>query len=534
MVETRRMENGNGRYGWPVGDHRRMVDNGWDENRRRPLEGVRDPPKTVERALNEDCHIEVKEYFLATVLRDGGVEYFSSAPDRLSPSLVPHVFNMEQFLRAVDSPEAPASHNSSPSPVTSRRVRAGYGNGPQRTTASRKGPREQTIPAPVRKIALRIGNSEGVWEFYLQRFRSVQQNACKLIAKAWIKAVAPKKQSTYPYTGSQIPDWWPKPWGSTEFERVRHREPDHLKRHERIPLCAHILRLVVEPNENQHKDIRQHNLTVAKLEKVARDALKPFLDESSTNEAKLLFLKEALKVAKMEEQYKRGEIGGSTDAYIMPADRIPVEEDEADPPDDGSASPQSISVESNLNIMLGGQSPTTTIPGPAAMMTLPSPSPHYGPGQLTTAMGSDQSPYAESMDIDDRLHSQHGSSRRTSTYTSSPSEYASSLGPQVTLYPPSAGGPPWQQTTSAPPNGAMFAFSHSQGAIALPAPHPQAHHAQAHAAGYGTHLDHQLGQPQYLGSPFDGLPNANAVFRNAGASPGHGAAPGYGQREYGH
>lgn len=77
---------------------------------------------------------------------------------------------------------------------------------------------------------IKIGNSEDVWNFYEQRFKNCQQTACKLIAKAWVKAVEPKKQSTHPYTGSdeKAPDWWPKPWGPTKEDKVRHKEPDHL------------------------------------------------------------------------------------------------------------------------------------------------------------------------------------------------------------------------------------------------------------------------------------------------------------------
>lgn len=77
---------------------------------------------------------------------------------------------------------------------------------------------------------IKIGDTAAVWSFYEQRFKNCQQTACKLIAKAWVKAVEPKKQSTHPYTGSdeKAPDWWPKPWGPTKDDKVRHKEPDHL------------------------------------------------------------------------------------------------------------------------------------------------------------------------------------------------------------------------------------------------------------------------------------------------------------------
>lgn len=80
------------------------------------------------------------------------------------------------------------------------------------------------------KRPVRISEEHVIWNIYDQRFRGLQQTACKLIAKAWVKLVEPKKQSTHPYTGSdeKAPDWWPKPWGTTRDEKVRHKEPDHL------------------------------------------------------------------------------------------------------------------------------------------------------------------------------------------------------------------------------------------------------------------------------------------------------------------
>lgn len=77
---------------------------------------------------------------------------------------------------------------------------------------------------------MKIGNDDDLWRYYEQRFKNLQQTACKMMAKAWVKAVEPKKQSTHPYTGSdeKAPDWWPKPWGPTKEDKVRHKEPDHL------------------------------------------------------------------------------------------------------------------------------------------------------------------------------------------------------------------------------------------------------------------------------------------------------------------
>lgn len=95
----------------------------------------------------------------------------------------------------------------------------------------------------VAKRGLRIGDEEEVAKFYDQRFRSCQQSACKVIAKAWIKLIAPKKQTNHPYTGKdeKAPDWWPKPWGTTREEKIRHKEPDHLHKHGTFSLTFGLL-----------------------------------------------------------------------------------------------------------------------------------------------------------------------------------------------------------------------------------------------------------------------------------------------------
>lgn len=97
----------------------------------------------------------------------------------------------------------------------------------RRDLALDAGPAVQVVHA---KRAIKIGNKDEVWKLYESRFKSMQQFACKIIAKAWIKLIAPKKQSNYPYTGSdkKAPDWWPKAWGNARDEKVRHKEPDHL------------------------------------------------------------------------------------------------------------------------------------------------------------------------------------------------------------------------------------------------------------------------------------------------------------------
>ena len=105
---------------------------------------------------------------------------------------------------------------------------------------------DDDVPVTVSttRRGIKINDSADLEGFYEQRFKNCQQTACKLIAKAWVKAVEPKKQSTHPYTGSdaRAPDWWPKPWGETKEEKVRHKEPDHLYKRGKKPTLYGSLR----------------------------------------------------------------------------------------------------------------------------------------------------------------------------------------------------------------------------------------------------------------------------------------------------
>lgn len=96
--------------------------------------------------------------------------------------------------------------------------------------SSRRGTKADNTMTTTSRRGIQVGDADAVWDFYQERFKNCQQTACKLIAKAWVKAVEPKKQSTHPYTGSdeKAPEWWPKPWGPTKDDKVRHKEPDHL------------------------------------------------------------------------------------------------------------------------------------------------------------------------------------------------------------------------------------------------------------------------------------------------------------------
>jgi hypothetical protein len=93
------------------------------------------------------------------------------------------------------------------------------------------------------QITLHIGNPDEVVHFLKMRFTQIQQLATKVIAKAWIKAICPKKQANFPYVDSnpradqsqkrrrprhdgppRIPLFWP------DVDLCRHKEPDHTRK----------------------------------------------------------------------------------------------------------------------------------------------------------------------------------------------------------------------------------------------------------------------------------------------------------------
>lgn len=82
---------------------------------------------------------------------------------------------------------------------------------------------------------IHISNNQETVDQLSDCFKELRQQACKSIAKAWVKAVEPKKQTAYPYRNGDRskPPWWPK--------GVRHKEPDHLKKSERISLMLSIV-----------------------------------------------------------------------------------------------------------------------------------------------------------------------------------------------------------------------------------------------------------------------------------------------------
>ncbi|KAK0759692.1 hypothetical protein N5P37_007880 [Trichoderma harzianum] len=314
----------------------------------------RPPLMQIDEALRTHCGIVAKHYFVAAINEDGAsMTFFSPSPGRgMTDNTIRQFFDASRYRQVMSRIDAgadpmlddynledsfynrPAAFNRSRM-IDGRRRNSGFGDwsgspirqGRKRVRGTRAVNDEDDVPMTVSsRRGIRIGDPHAVWSFYEQRFKNCQQTACKLIAKAWVKAVEPKKQSTHPYTGSdeKAPAWWPKPWGPTKDDKVRHKEPDHLyKRAERVHLLAHILRLVVEPNAKQHPDIQKLGLNVKKLEETTVEALSSFFMDNEANAKKRPFLNEIFKVARQEERYKNGEIDGTTEVYVMAEDKMP-------------------------------------------------------------------------------------------------------------------------------------------------------------------------------------------------------------------
>ncbi|PLB53679.1 hypothetical protein P170DRAFT_346625 [Aspergillus steynii IBT 23096] len=181
-------------------------------------------------------------------------------------------------------------------------------------------PVEELPPASTTNmIGLEIGDEEKVLEYYENALKHFQQINCRLIAKAFIKFIEPRKQVKHPYNGGKPrgtgqkgdpektkPEWWPA--------GVNHKEPDHLRKDQRVALLVHILR-----------KLDQSGITPEKLQEVAHDArrqLKP--------PEKIEIFDEIFRVRRMEQRYERGEVDATTVVYVLNRDSSAKGEKDAD------------------------------------------------------------------------------------------------------------------------------------------------------------------------------------------------------------
>lgn len=126
-----------------------------------------------------------------------------------------------------------------------------------------------------------LASATAVEHYLVDCVTSFQQLNCKALCKSWIKLIEPKKQTNYPYNLGDRgkPGWWPN--------NVRHKEPDHLMKEERITLLVTILRLpgvetlrlrantqnCMNQLEKSRLTVLEHMFHVAALEKAYKKRL---------------------------------------------------------------------------------------------------------------------------------------------------------------------------------------------------------------------------------------------------------------------
>jgi hypothetical protein len=280
----------------------------------------RQPPMGIADALRSCCGINAKQVFVAAVGHDGVLTTFlSPGPGlQLPEDTISNFFlknNFKEVVRGLDfgtmGHERHSSADDSDSSYRQTRKRS-------RGDFIKREDEDAPVKVPAR-VPIRIGDPRVTKEFYNRCLNRIQQAACKHIAKAWIKTVEPKKQSLHPYTGAneQQPDWWPRPRGTEREDYVRHKEPDHLHKRERLELLLHILELVITPHHIQQHDVQRQRLTVQKLQDVSVEALNvSFFPIDENNESKRPYLMDMFEVAKAEERYRAGGLDQWSVVYV--------------------------------------------------------------------------------------------------------------------------------------------------------------------------------------------------------------------------
>jgi hypothetical protein len=113
---------------------------------------------------------------------------------------------------------------------------------PTQVQQHRKKPRDEELSLSNQKTTISTGDRDFLRGYYEKVFQNLQQTNCRVIAKAYVKLVEPRKQVNYPYNGRKIvagrtqqlePDATKPPWWPTG---VSHREPDHLPKAGNEPL----------------------------------------------------------------------------------------------------------------------------------------------------------------------------------------------------------------------------------------------------------------------------------------------------------
>ncbi|EAW12825.1 uncharacterized protein ACLA_012530 [Aspergillus clavatus NRRL 1] len=183
-------------------------------------------------------------------------------------------------------------------------------------------PIEEEPCASTDMVGLEIGNTPKVIDYYERALKHFQQLNCRQIAKAFIKFIEPRKQVKHPYNGGKPPagappgergdpektkpEWWPP--------HVVHKEPDHLRKDQRLNLLIHIIR-----------KLERFGITTDQLQEIAHDCKRQLRGPH-----RLQILDEVFRVRRMEERFERGEVDANTIVYVVNRESNPKQEKDSE------------------------------------------------------------------------------------------------------------------------------------------------------------------------------------------------------------
>ncbi|KIW20468.1 hypothetical protein PV08_01043 [Exophiala spinifera] len=177
-----------------------------------------------------------------------------------------------------------------------------------------RGERKLRVVNEGRALQIRVDDHDQLQRWFKEAFVAMQQVACRIIAKMWIKRIHPRKQSTHPYNGGvprseernperTRPPYWPT--------SVPHKEPDHIGRDDRTSLLVHLL--TSTPLEVITNPPDPHNaqfVTSADLLDCL-DSRKPDLKEGVWD-----IIEQVCRARDLMEQYEAGEIDGDALVFL--------------------------------------------------------------------------------------------------------------------------------------------------------------------------------------------------------------------------
>ncbi|KAJ5836584.1 hypothetical protein N7447_002610 [Penicillium robsamsonii] len=293
--------------------------------------------------------------------RDGKlkVDESSSIQERNSTVFTPEVRqNFLEILGERIGYHAPAHQTMDTSP---RRVRRRKGNAPALSVCDDRlteqdSDSEEFANGSTEMVPLRIGDAQKVMAYYEGALKHFQQLNCRMVAKAFIKFIEPRKQVRHPYNGGKAPpgsapgttgdpektkpEWWPP--------GVMHKEPDHLRKEYRIELLLHIIR-----------KLGAYGITADKLKDVAGDTKRSLKHASHVE-----IIYEILRVRKMEERFERGEVDANMVVYTMNRGPSPKGDEEDD-------STPSVTIEEPEHISQGLMTPISSFEQASTSLTTP-------------------------------------------------------------------------------------------------------------------------------------------------------------------